>query len=483
MANPADPLTGRRTFLLQTSLGVASLLGAEACASDDPPAEAAPAALPRLAIVGGGVAGVCAAWLLDGQFATTLYEAEEQLGGNVRTLTLEAQGGEPVLVDIGAQYYHPKAYPTYSALLELLEIASPDDADPGDAYAAPSSVTVYVPGAPNPVFVSPILPDKTWPLGAAWNLDGIDAFQKMTARAVADEAAEASFATPLEDWLATLDLTTTQREDICLPWAASLISGDIAQVRKASARSVLTFLARAAPANPLETVRYRTLKHGLGSVLDALVAQCSTLTVRTGSPVVAVTRDDAGLRVETGSETVAYDAILVAAPAHAAAKLLAGLGSATAQVQALEKIRWFDAELRIHRDRAYAPAIDDNVSFLNCEVHGGYCEASMNLGICLPPLPSGAPVDLWKSWTTHRDAPPAESIAEAKFTHLDPSPETIAAQEELGALQGDGGVWFVGGWTRPFDAQETALLSALAVAESLAPEAPHRVALAARLSG
>jgi hypothetical protein len=46
-------------------------------------------------------------------------------------------------------------------------------------------------------------------------------------------------------------------------------------------------------------------------------------------------------------------------------------------------------------------------------------------------------------------------------------PSTIKAQNDLLALQGPGDVWFVGGYTRPYDSQETALISANDVAQDL----------------
>jgi hypothetical protein len=41
------------------------------------------------------------------------------------------------------------------------------------------------------------------------------------------------------------------------------------------------------------------------------------------------------------------------------------------------------------------------------------------------------------------------------------------AQCALATQQGRGGLWFAGGYTLPFDSQETALLSAMSVAEGL----------------
>jgi heterodisulfide reductase subunit A-like polyferredoxin len=41
------------------------------------------AARPTVGIIGGGMAGVAAAWLLDGMLDVTLLESEAVLGGNV----------------------------------------------------------------------------------------------------------------------------------------------------------------------------------------------------------------------------------------------------------------------------------------------------------------------------------------------------------------------------------------------------------------
>ena len=75
------------------------------------------ATLPRVAVIGGGMAGVACAWLLDGVCDVRLFEARGSLGGNVRTVPLSL-GGQTRAVDLGAQYFHPGPYPTYVQLLE-----------------------------------------------------------------------------------------------------------------------------------------------------------------------------------------------------------------------------------------------------------------------------------------------------------------------------------------------------------------------------
>ena len=67
---------------------------------------------------GGGMAGVATAWLLDGTHDVTLFEARETIGGNVRTLSVQAEG-RTWAVDMGAQYFHPVTRNIFSKYFDL----------------------------------------------------------------------------------------------------------------------------------------------------------------------------------------------------------------------------------------------------------------------------------------------------------------------------------------------------------------------------
>jgi predicted NAD/FAD-binding protein len=105
----------------------------------------------------------------------------------------------------------------------------------------------------------------------------------------------------------------------------------------------------------------------------------------------------------------------------------------------------------------------------------------MDLARVLPlPAGGGSLPPLWKSWVSHRQALPPAPLHVAQFKHMLPSLATLGAQQQLQRLQGQGGLWFAGGYLRPFDAQETALLSAMAVAEALNPGAARLASLGGR---
>jgi predicted NAD/FAD-binding protein len=73
-------------------------------------------------------------------------------------------------------------------------------------------------------------------------------------------------------------------------------------------------------------------------------------------------------------------------------------------------------------------------------------------------------------------------VAARRFQHPLITPATIAAARALRSHQGGHGLYFSGQYTTGFDLQESALYSAMQVAEALAPASPTLAALKARLA-
>lgn len=451
--------------------------GPDGGARVDGGADAGAPARPRVGIIGGGAAGVFTAWLLDGAYDVVLFESRDAIGGNVRTIELDVRG-QAVPVDVGAQYFGPGPYPTYVALLELLGLSGPGSVA---THEAPATITIGWDGEETPRFVSPSVPGREWPLRESWNAGGVGTFAQLSLHGRRFDEADGDWQIPLEEWLAGLPLSVDQRERIALPWFAAVYSGDIEQARGYSARSALIYLSRSLQGGAFDEVTYRTLVPGMGEVLRRLVEASAMLTVHTGAAVERVEREGERLRVVAGGRTETVDALVVAAPPREAASVLAGVPGAEAAIAALDAVEFHVAELTLHRDPIYAAPDPRHWSFFNSAARGQYSEASMQLGVMLAPAPDGQPIDLWKSWTTHRDRQPAEVLHEARFHHMLPTPASLRAQALLRAQQGAGHVWFAGSYTLPFEAQETALLSAIHVAEGLAPASANLAALKARL--
>ena len=440
-------------------------LGAMAAAAGGLPLAGHASGLPRVAVIGAGMAGVASAWLLDGTHDVTLLEARSTLGGNVRTLPIEIEG-HPWMVDLGAQYFHPGPYPTYVQLLTELGLYP---LAPGSSHEFVASITLAAAAEARPRFVSPVLPGRAWPLLTDWNRAGIEAFNTTFKAAQRREQLDAPWSLTLGEWLPGLGLTQAQWEGMILPWAASLFSGDIEQARGLSARSAMVFAALALPASPLDPVVYDVLDGGMIEALLRMAAQFTTVQVHTGTPVATVARQDGGgfLVTPMGAPPVQVDDVVLAASGPPTLDLLAGITGTGPQRAALAGIEFHDARLMLHTDAAYVAPTPALRSFFNAQVEGAFCEASHALADVLPASAGQPPPALWKSWVTHRSHLPQQVLHDVSFSHFLPTPASLRAQKLLRARQGEGGVRLAGGYLHPYDAQETALLSAIDVAAGL----------------
>ena len=439
------------------------------------------AAPPRrsVAIIGGGMAGVSVAWLLDGQRDVVLLESRDRIGGNVQTLDVDLDGHH-FAVDMGAQFFHPGPYPVYTALLKSLDLFPPEVAAPPPAHAFPASITLENPLEATPRFVSPIIPTRLWPVSEGWNLPGLLAFFTAFNAARAREQNDESWSLTLGEWLPTLGLSQAQWEGMILPWAASLFSGDIEQARGMSARAAMLFAAKALPDDLTEQVVYYVLRNGLIEPMLRMLNQCSTVDVQTNAAVSGVSRGGGRrftVRCADG-RSFAVDDVVFAASGPGTLQLLEGVPASQAQQSALRGIEFHYARLTLHTDPIYASANSMYWSFLNCQLQGAsFCEASMWLADVISGAPPATAAKLWKSWTTHRLVQPTQVLHQADYMHMLPTPATIQAQDATRLLQGRTGLWFAGGYLFPYDAQETALLSALEVVNGLNGGSPRGDAL------
>ena len=77
----------------------------------------------KIAIIGSGISGLTAAYLLHDEHELTLYEANDYIGGHTHTHELEIEG-KKWRVDSGFIVYNEKTYPNFIKLLRKLKIVS-----------------------------------------------------------------------------------------------------------------------------------------------------------------------------------------------------------------------------------------------------------------------------------------------------------------------------------------------------------------------
>ncbi len=77
---------------------------------------------PTVAVVGGGISGLTAAYLLQRTHHVTLFEAEPRIGGHAHTHDVEVSGGQTVAVDSGFIVLNDRTYPLLRRLFGELGV-------------------------------------------------------------------------------------------------------------------------------------------------------------------------------------------------------------------------------------------------------------------------------------------------------------------------------------------------------------------------
>jgi len=77
--------------------------------------------MKRIAIIGSGISGLYAAYLLNKDYDLTIYEKENYLGGHTRTLSIEYDNNY-IDVDTGFIVFNKKNYPNFSKMIKKLNV-------------------------------------------------------------------------------------------------------------------------------------------------------------------------------------------------------------------------------------------------------------------------------------------------------------------------------------------------------------------------
>jgi oxygen-dependent protoporphyrinogen oxidase len=329
----------------------------------------------RVAVVGGGLAGLTGAYLLaeDPTLDVVLFEGAPQVGGKLRLA--EVAG---VTVDVGAEAMLNRRPEGVDLVRELgLEIVHP----------TPAGSRLWTRGEVRP------LPRSL--MGVPLDVDGLAASGVLSDEGMERVRAEATLPpTVLEqDDVSVGDLVAARFGDEVVDRLVEPLLGGVyaGHARLLSARAttpqLLTLLARggslleAAAALPTsDEPVFAGIPGGMGRLPTTLV-DAGTFTTRTDATVRELRRTgETGFELVVGStrdvETVRFDAVVLATPAAPTARLLTEIApAAAAELAALEYASMAVVTLAFHANGA-AERLPDSSGFLVPPVDGRRIKAS-----------------------------------------------------------------------------------------------------------
>jgi predicted NAD/FAD-binding protein len=419
----------------------------------------------RLAVVGGGMGGVATAWFCDFEWQVSLFETKDKLGGNCDSETIR-HGRRDLVVDLGAQFFHPETHPTYVALLELLQLRR---------FEIPGSLSVVPLDGGAPRFLSTHV--IRTPRHA---LDfGIFSYASRKMAATGD------YRVTMASWVDRLPLSRSFKTQILLPWLTASEGHPLDDTKRSSARAILQLFAPTQPKSPWQKSKLYTPSDGFQGPITTLANACKNAVVHTRSRVQRIEKADDGWYVSTeGARLGPFDAIVINAPPWESKKLLAELRWAEELVAVLGSYQHLSHRLTIHDDPIYMHEDRSNWALANVGIGAGTrgerSELSIWYGTAFEKI-EGKTVDLFKSWTTYRDRDPARALFERTFEHSIKTPKMMDAPRQLRKWQGREGLWLAGQFMSGIDLQESALRAAIDVGRSLSPASPNLAALERRM--
>lgn len=415
--------------------------------------------MQRIAIVGSGIAGLGAAWLLDPKADVTVFEAANRAGGHANTVMV---GEQPV--DTGFIVLNDRNYPHFEGLLAALDVPT-RDSDMSFAVSIGDGAVEWAGDSWRTLFAQKRLIANT----RHWRMiRDILRFNRQARQLIAHDALPSM---SLGEFLDRNDYSDAFAARYLLPMAAAIWSTPTADMRSFPVGAFMRFFDNHGLLELANRPQWKTIVGGSQRYVRA-IAQRLGGRLRLACPVTRVHRDEQGAQVETANGQVEhFDQVIFACHADQA---LAVLADASAAERRLLSAFGFQSNRAIlHTDIALMPRrrsvwaswnyLADRDTVDDQRVTVSYW---MNR---LQSIPGDR--EYIVSLNPRVDPAPRHVIREIEYDHPVFDADAIAAQSRLQEVQGVDRVWFCGAWSG-FGFHEDGLASGVRVARALGASVP-----------
>lgn len=403
-----------------------------------------------IAVVGSGVSGLSAAWLLSQRHRVTLFEADDRIGGHSHTVMA---GGTPV--DTGFIVYNEQTYPNLTALFRHLDVPT-KPTEMTFAVSLDRGRLEYSGTDLGGLFAQRrnLASLRFWSM-----LRDLERFYR---RAPRDLPAMGSVG--LGDYLDGLGCGAAFRDDHLYPMAAAIWSTPVGDIPDYPAAAFVRFCENHGLLKLGRRPVWRTVDGGSREYV-ARLTRSFTDRVSQSRRVRHVRRLHGGVEIDAGGGTERFDHVVIATHADQA---LALLGDADARERRiLGAFGYRRNEAVLHSDPSLMPLRRRVWSSWNYASEGGVGAPALSVTYWMNRL-QGLPDDQPLFVTLNPIRPPDPSLVHRRDIYDHPVFDAAAgaAQPELWSLQSVRNTWFCGAY---FGAgfHEDGLQAGLAVAEQL----------------
>jgi predicted NAD/FAD-binding protein len=414
----------------------------------------------KIAVVGAGLAGLSAAWLLGRLHEVTLFERQPRPGFTAGSVTVPGPSGA-VRVDVPLRVFYAGYYPTLTRLYRALGVPSEPVSYAASFMGGDGRLSFryrnwrlgnaswgYL--APQDLLIGP---------GARRIVAALLRFHREAPAALRDDTLSGR---SIGDYVEAKAYPREFIDGFLLPAIATVCTCSFTQARAFPAAVIVDYLARG-----LAREAVRRALHGADDVERRLLGGIAQL--RTQAHLAGVRREPgaAVLCLEGGAE-MRFDHVVLATQANQARRLLLDAGQAEAQ--ALDGFDYTPVEVVTHTDAAFMPARRGDWSPVNLRITPAQDvpESTIWINAVQPPLRRAAPV--FQTVHPHRAPRDGTLIGRSRFERPVVGPGSARALAALATLHAEPErrVWFCGSYAQAgIPLLESAARSALDVATRL----------------
>ena len=421
----------------------------------------------RIAIIGSGITGIGASWLLHEKYEVTLYEKNNYIGGH--THTHEIKDNDDVLaIDTGFIVYNEKNYPNLVGLFDQLKIKT-QKTEMSFAFSLNQGELEYSGSGIAGLFAQKgnLIRLKHWRL-----IKEILRFNK-----IAHQSLEQTTNTSTEDrnlslgdFLNKHDFSDELKLHYLLPMGAAIWSCPVEIMYQFPAHSFIRFFANHGLIDIKNRPQWRTVVGGSNQYIKKIFAKIGK-QIRLNSAALSVKRTPSKVIVTCKDGEQAYDQVIFACHADEALALLDK--PRAYEIKVLRNFKYQENKTYLHTDEKLMPKRKKAWSAWN------YLASSKNNTNnkmtatywmnCLQKLKTDNNYFVTLNPFVQPDAD--KVIKEMTYHHPVFDKDAITAQQHINEIQGIDKTWFCGSYTG-YGFHEDALSSAVIVCKRLGVAIP-----------
>ncbi len=407
----------------------------------------------KIAIIGTGVSGLVAAWLLQREHEVTVFEARDRIGGHTNTVDVEV-GGRRFAIDTGFIVHNDRTYPTLQRIFAELGVrtkpTSMSFSVREDATGLEYSSQALLAQRRNAL--NPRVLRMTRDI-LRFNRD---------AEQILDEGDQV---TSLGELLRARGYSKHFVDLYIVPMGASIWSTDPERMMGFPAHTFIRFLVNHGLTSLVDRPTWFVVDGGSRDYVRRMVEPFAD-RIHTVSPVERIARDERGVEVTVwGRPPERFDKVVIASHSDQALRMLADPSDAEREV--LGAMRYQENDAVLHTDASLLPKTKRAWASWNYLVPS-QPEDKVVVTYDMNALQriSGAPDTFCVSLNAGDRIDPSKVLYRTTYAHPLYTADSVAAQARIDEVSGPRNTYYCGAYWR-YGFHEDGAVSALAVAKKL----------------